>query len=164
MSPDPIIGDRVFLRPWELADAEWYVGARDDLVFRFTTERRELDVAEVRAAIERTRDDADLATFAICERDGPIVGSLALVFDGGAAEISYFLAEGGRGRGLATEAVALAIAWAAERGVDRVGASVAAGNVGSAAVLERAGFTRAGSAEHAQLGPSTTWTIELGRA
>ena len=51
------------LRPWEQADAAWYVAARDEEVFRWTTERRDLTVAETAAAILRVNASADVIRF-----------------------------------------------------------------------------------------------------
>ena len=103
------------LRSWDVADARWYVEARDDVVFQFTTEDRELTVGEAQDAIRRALDDSELAVFAITDEFGKIVGNVALRFMGDAAEISYFLTPAGRGYGLATDAVRLAATWAIER-------------------------------------------------
>ncbi len=43
----------VLLRPWRIEDARWYVEARDEEVFRWTTEKRTLTVQETEEAIER---------------------------------------------------------------------------------------------------------------
>src|SRR5690606_12547425 len=56
-------------------------------------------------------------------------------------EIGYFLIESARGRGYATEAVRMLIAYAFEfMGMNRVAASCDAHNRASAAVLRRAGM------------------------
>src|SRR5215204_6270897 len=115
-----VLGDEIRLRPWTGADAEWYVAARDEEVFRFTTERRDLTGAEVTAAIERARDDPTTAAFAITDRDGTLVGNLAITMNGTFADLSYFLAPAGRGRGLATDAVRAAVGWLADRGTTEV--------------------------------------------
>lgn len=61
---------------------------------------------------------------------------------GGEVEIGYALIPSARGTGLATEAVALLIAWAQRQPVVRaVTARVEPGNVASERLLERLGFT-----------------------
>lgn len=150
------------LRSWDVADARWYVEARDDVVFQFTTETRELTVPEAQESIRRALDDRELAAFAITDDRGELVGNLALHFTAEAAEISYFLTPAGRGRGLATDAVKLAATWAIERGADRVVAQVATGNTPSAAVLQRNGFERTGESDHPSLGTVTIWRLRRG--
>ena len=58
----------------------------------------------------------------------------------GSAEIGYRIAEGANGRGYAGEAVRLALAAAAARGVRRVTAMVTVSNLASRRVLERNDF------------------------
>ncbi len=154
-----MVGTMTRLRGWEKSDAEWYVQARDEVVFEFTTESRGLTVSETSDAIRRARDDDSLAAFAITDADGSLVGNLAVSFTETEAEISYFLAPGGRGRGIATEAVGLASSWALKRGATRVVANVAVANEASAAVLRRTGFTSTGAAWHRTLGAVTVWTL-----
>ena len=154
-------GERVTLRPWSLDDAGWYVEARDEIVFRYTTERRDLLVTEVIHAIEQARTSAAFAAFAIADEDGDLVGNLAIDFRGDTAEISYFLAPDGRHRGLATDAVKVALHWLRGEGVQQVVAVVARDNDASARVLKRAGLTPAGSVEHPRLGPSVRWNLLL---
>jgi RimJ/RimL family protein N-acetyltransferase len=61
----------------------------------------------------------------------------------GVVEIGYGVGEAYRGRGFATQAVALLLAEAfSQRGVSRVLAETSAGNVASQRVVERNGFTR----------------------
>jgi RimJ/RimL family protein N-acetyltransferase len=154
-----LVGEVARLRPWEVAEAEWYVEARDDVVYQFTTEDPELTVREVQEAIRQAREDTELAAFAITDELGELVGNLALRFIADAAEISYFLTPAGRGRGLATDAVRVAASWAIERGAHRVVAQVATGNTASEAVLQRNGFERTGVGDHPTLGVVTTWTL-----
>jgi RimJ/RimL family protein N-acetyltransferase len=61
------------------------------------------------------------------------------------AQIGYWLAAAGRGRGYATRAVVLLTSWLFELGAARVFLTVVAGNEGSAAVARRAGFVYEGT-------------------
>lgn len=134
------------LRPWTVDDAAWYVAARDEEVFRWTTERRGLTVAETEAAILRVNASDDVISWAITDARGTtLFGNLALVYDQatGCAEVSYFLAAAGRGRGLATAAVSTVCEWAfANLATDRILLQTRPGNTRSQAVAQRAGFVR----------------------
>ena len=61
------------------------------------------------------------------------------------AQIGYWLAPEGRGRGYATRAVVLLTAWLFGLGAARVFLTVVAGNEGSAAVAVRAGYVLEGT-------------------
>lgn len=154
-------GDRVTLRAWRAGDADWYVAARDEAVLAFTTERDELTVAEVVAAIEAARTSRSTAAFAIEDEHNRLVGNIAAEITDGAADISYFLAPDGRGRGLVTDAIRTVVRWLRSQPVASVRAVTANGNDASAASLARAGFQPAGPTEHPQLGPSTRWELAL---
>ena len=160
MNVPSLVGDRARLRPWCVADAEWYVAARDDLIFQWTTESPALTVAEAQAAIAALADDDAVASFAVCDSDDRLVGNVTAVIDDGTAEVSYFLAPEGRGRGLASDAVGLLTGWlVGAMEVDRVVATVAAGNVASTAVLEATGFRVVDTTTHAALGESEIWEL-----
>jgi RimJ/RimL family protein N-acetyltransferase len=73
--------------------------------------------------------------------DGEIVGSVARWYEGGTAEITYWIDRAHWGRHIATRAVGLFLDALRERPV-RV--RVAADNVASIAVLEKLGFRRIG--------------------
>jgi [ribosomal protein S5]-alanine N-acetyltransferase len=153
-----LAGDRVTLRAWTHADADWYVEARDDVVYRFTTERPDLTSEEVREAIDRTRLSPSSVAFAIDDDGGTLIGSLAVDIDENSAEISYFVGPPGRHRGLATDAVCTVVRWLASCDIREVVAVVARENAASARVLERVGFVPAGPVEHPRLGPAVRWT------
>ncbi|WP_157987970.1 GNAT family N-acetyltransferase [Jiangella endophytica] len=111
-----VTGERTTLRPWRADDAAWYVAARDDQVLAFTTERADLTVAEVVAAIEAAHASDSTAAFAIEDEHHRLVGNLAAEITGDTAEISYFLAPDGRGRGLMIDAIRT---WSAGSGRSR---------------------------------------------
>ncbi|MEL6891614.1 MAG: GNAT family N-acetyltransferase [Actinomycetota bacterium] len=160
MQVDVLAGDLVELRPWRVEDASWYVEARDPSIYRWTTEDPELTIEAAARAISGIAENESVAACAIWSDELGLVGNIAVEIDvdGRVGEVSYFLGAAARGRGFATEAVELACAWVlAQEFVDSIRAEVAHGNRPSERVLERAGFTRVGEAEHPTLGPSSVW-------
>jgi RimJ/RimL family protein N-acetyltransferase len=134
------------LRRWNPDDAAWYVSARDEEVYRWTTEPRDLSVEILRAVIERNRRAPGWVGLAITDAaTGEIIGNIALrpeSDDGETAEVSYWLAPHGRGRGAATESVRALCAWAfASTPVTTITLKTYPGNHASQAVAQRAGFT-----------------------
>jgi len=83
-------------------------------------------------------------------------GGFKTPIDGGEIEIGYNVAPGFRGRGIATQAVALLLAEAFGSGLRRVRAETVGGNTASERVLEKAGFERGGEAPRAE-GPCRLW-------
>jgi [ribosomal protein S5]-alanine N-acetyltransferase len=146
MSPATHWDATVVLRPWSPGEAARYCALRDADVFRFTTEDPDLDEAAARRRIEADLRRPDLARFAICEDDGPPLGSVTVTRCGDRVEISYWLGPEGRGRGLATRAVGLATDWAVrEWGPAPVRLEIDPANTRSIAVAERCGFHPAGT-------------------
>ncbi|MEM8532212.1 MAG: GNAT family protein [Chloroflexota bacterium] len=135
----------VVLRLWHPDDAEWYVHARDEQVFRWTTERRELTVQETAHAIQQINDDANVFAFAIAHnQSNELLGSIAIVRDQTkpqSAEVMYWLAPQGRGRGVATQALQIIVAWAFNTlNVDQILLQTHVDNIPSQRVAERVGF------------------------
>jgi RimJ/RimL family protein N-acetyltransferase len=140
-----LCADGFLLRPWEVEDAGWYVASRDDEVFRWTRESPDLTVAETEEAIRAGNRDPDALGFAIVDGEsGEKLGSICLAFreqSRDCAEVMYWLAPWGRGRGIATSAVKLLSQWAFDTlGVRRVTLKTLAGNARSQRVAQRAGF------------------------
>lgn len=81
---------------------------------------------------------------AVCRRDsGAVIGHVGLSPVRGDVEIGYAIAEAEQGHGHATCAVRTAAGWALQRfGLGAIHAIVAAENVASCRVLERAGFVQ----------------------
>jgi RimJ/RimL family protein N-acetyltransferase len=104
----------VRLREWADGDAGWYAeSVRDPLIQRFTTDSPTLDAAQVLAAIVGLRAADDAEGFVICDSaTGQRLGNIALSHDGQTGEVSYWVAAEGRGRGVATRALALFSSWA----------------------------------------------------
>lgn len=137
--------NEVVLRPWHPDDAEWYVHARDEQVFRWTTERRALTVQETAYAIQQTNDDDTVFAFAIADsQSNKLLGNIVVVRDQTkpqTVEVMYWLAPQGRGRGVATEALQLVVAWAfSALNVDRILLQTHVDNIPSQRVAVRAGF------------------------
>ena len=138
--------DAILLRPWEPDDADWYVSARDDEVYRWTTEPADLTVEQARASIESHRALPRYAAFAVVDRmTGRLVGSVGLApvsETGEVAEVSYWIAPEGRGRGAATAAVRLLVSWAFEAWaqLERIELQTLPENAASQRVAERTGF------------------------
>lgn len=130
------------LRPWRVEDAAWYVAARDEAVFQWTTEKRDLTVAETEAAIRRVNAGTDAACFAIVDHTSQaLLGNVAMTLDGREGEVMYWLAPAGRGRGAATQAVVCACDWAFQSlGLERITLMTLPGNLPSQKVALRAGF------------------------
>lgn len=143
--PERIHGDGFYLRKWKVNDAEWYIHARDEEIFQWTTEKHDLTVAETEAAILRVNARTDAVSFAIVDSStDSLLGNMALVIfpdDTGAAEMMYWLAAAARGRGIATQAVLLFRDWAFQSlGLTRILLKIRPGNRRSQRVAERAGF------------------------
>lgn len=133
------------LRPWAVEDAAWYVAARDEVVFALTTERPELTVAEAVARMQAAIADPAAAGFAIVDGEGRLVGNVGALIEGTDAEISYWVAAEGRGRGAATAALAAAADWAAALpGISRLRLVIHPDNPGSRRVAGKVGFVAAG--------------------
>jgi len=145
----PLRGALTTLRAWELEDAEWYVTARDEEIFRWTTEPRKLDAGVVRAAITQNAREPKFVGLAITDRQtGELIGNISLVLsdlERGQVEVSYWLAPVGRGRGAATDAVRVICRWAFDSlPVDRIELRTKHGNAASQRVAARTGFEPVG--------------------
>ncbi len=145
----PLLGEAIALRAWEQDDAEWYVRARDEEIFRWTKEPRDLTTELLRNAIERYQGRPTYAGFAISDASsGSLLGNIALVIseaDPCWAEVMYWLAAPARGRGAATQAVRTIARWAFETlAIERIELLTDAENNASQRVAQRAGFVPRG--------------------
>lgn len=161
-------GDTFFLRPWQVEDAEWYVKARDESIFRWTTEKRDLTVEQTKAAIQAANSSSTSHCFAIVEsKSRRLMGNIALVImeqAKGTGEIMYWLAPEGRGSGLATKSVVLLSNWALRTLLlERVMLKTNSANVASQRVAERAGYRRRQITDLNRLNAEYLW-FELKRA
>ncbi len=152
----------VRLREWADEDAAWYVDSvRDPLIQRFTSESPALEAGQVLAAIVRLRaSDAD-AGFVICDAvTGARLGNIALARDGRAGEVSYWVAAEGRGRGVATRALALFSAWSFRvAGLDELRLEVHRDNLASQRVAVRAGYQRDPGRDESRQVKGVSWPM-----
>jgi RimJ/RimL family protein N-acetyltransferase len=80
------------------------------------------------------------------EESGELLGHVGFSPLGDDVEVSYAIAEGARGRGYGTQALACACGWvAAAFAVGRIVAVTALANLSSHRTLERAGFVHSGT-------------------
>ncbi|HZZ97701.1 MAG TPA: GNAT family protein [Jatrophihabitantaceae bacterium] len=136
-------------------DAQWYAHvSRDPEIQQFTTDPPDLTADAVRAAIAASRDDPRREAFLICgASDTDRLGNLAIELCGDEAELSYWVAPGARGRGVATRAIGFACRWVADHAdAARVVLWAHVDNAASRRAAERAGFTLVGLGTR-QLGP-----------
>jgi RimJ/RimL family protein N-acetyltransferase len=134
----------VRLRPYEPADS--------DALFEWMRDPEAVALAAFTAADpdDRTAFDAWLArnlanpsvVYRMIEVDGVAVGTISSFVIEGDREISYWINRAHWGSGIATKALEAFLAELPERPLF---ARTAAHNIGSARVLERAGFVRVGT-------------------
>ena len=143
--------DRISLEPFRAGDEDALLaGARDPLVAQFAgVPWSDMGRADMTVLIEerwpalRAAGSGAISSIRDAQTDA-VLGYLPF-FDVNVthrrAELGYWLLPVGRGRGIATEAVALIVEWAlGDFGLLRMQASTDVGNVASQRVLERAGF------------------------
>jgi RimJ/RimL family protein N-acetyltransferase len=133
----------IVLREWRNEDAAWYAEAvRDSEIQRYTTEPASLTAADVATAITRLagRDDAEGYLIAD-EETGERLGNIAVEYDGSIAEVSYWVAAPGRGRGAASAALRAICALARTR-CTVIRLWTHADNAASQRVASAAGFHR----------------------
>jgi [ribosomal protein S5]-alanine N-acetyltransferase len=132
------------LRDWSPADGTWYAAQlADPDILRFTSEQVTTTAEDFRAALAALQGRHNQAGFAIADAaTGELAGNIAadLTADG-VAEVSYWVAPGFRGRGMASHAIGQICAWiAANWQVERIDLWTHAENIASQRAAERAGF------------------------
>ncbi|HEU4480279.1 MAG TPA: GNAT family N-acetyltransferase [Actinomycetota bacterium] len=132
---DVRVQNRAFLEPFE--------PRRQESFYTLDTQRRQIDLAQ-----QQWDEDLGFAFGVFGPRDG-LIGRVALsnVVRGAwqNATLGYFVVESECGRGIATEAVGLAVRFAfADAALHRVQAGVMPRNRASARVLEKNGFRHEG--------------------
>jgi [ribosomal protein S5]-alanine N-acetyltransferase len=135
----PLTDGVVALRPWRPEEAGWYVEqALDPEIQRFTNEPATLTEAEARAAIEDMLATGAHAGLVITDAaTGELLGNAGLTADGA---VAYWVAAPARGRGIATRAVRLLVAYAETLGILRTTLWTHVDNTGSRRAAEAAGF------------------------
>jgi [ribosomal protein S5]-alanine N-acetyltransferase len=157
-----IADDVVVLRPWDVADAQWYaeIAAHDALIQRFTTESSTLTAAEVRTAIvELLTEPVGAVGFLIADAvTGQRLGNMALAHRDGVGQVSYWLAGYARGRGVATRALGLLSGWAlTSLDLHELRLWTHIDNHASTAVAERAGYRRDPKRDQSRTVKGHTW-------
>jgi RimJ/RimL family protein N-acetyltransferase len=151
--PAPILGASISLEPLTAGAADVLDRlAREDDVRRFTrvpAEPRDGFGAEWAARYVQGWRDGASAAFLIRDSDGDLVGFAAFVRldrDAREGEIGYIVDAAVRGRGIASEALALLTAWGfAELGLERIELRIEVENPASQRVAERCGYTHEGT-------------------
>jgi RimJ/RimL family protein N-acetyltransferase len=137
-----LAGERVLLRPWRAGEGAWFVHARDEQTFMWTSEHRDLTPEDAELAIAAA---AHPYSFALVERaTGQLAGNFPVLVNGDVAVIGYWLAPAARGRGLVRDALATVLRWLPSIGVTRAELEIKDGNVASIRAAESAGFTHEG--------------------
>jgi RimJ/RimL family protein N-acetyltransferase len=133
----------IVLRDWQSDDAAWYAEAVQDVeIQRYTTEPPDLTATEVATAIAALEGREDAEGYLIADAEtGERLGNIAIRYDGPVAEVSYWVAAPGRGRGAASAALRTVCALADGR-CEVVRLWAHADNVGSHRVALAAGFHR----------------------
>lgn len=134
--------ERLRISPWSDADAEWYVAAVDESdIRRWTREPQDRTVEAWRQDLRAIADSERREWSRIEAVDGALVGSISASADEDGVEFRYWIADGSRGRGYATEALRGAVGWWCDAGgAERFRLDIHPENVGSHRVAERAGF------------------------
>ena len=150
--PDPLLrDDAVLLRPWAPADLPGLLaGFGDPVVQRWswplTTPYTARDAERFLHDQEQGRLEGEELQWAVVDPAAPgsVLGGASLyglAAEPGRGAVGYWLAPGGRGRGLATRAVRLVAGWAFDRlGLSLLELTCSPDNAASARVAERAGF------------------------
>ena len=148
----PTLTGPVVLRPWAEQDVdEVFRACQDSEIQRYTN----IPVPYLRQHAEffvgpfqrKNWADRSGAGFAVTDGDGEqLLGACGLVgvdLEARRSGVGYWVAPWGRGRGVATGALALLSAWAtAEVGLRELYAEVEEANAASRRVAERAGFVQ----------------------
>lgn len=150
---EPLRDDRVVLRPWRREDLpDVHAGMQDPEVPRWTRIPEGNPPHEVRRYFDgqdRAQADGVELVLAVADpADDRFLGSISLLrvdLAEARAEVGYWLAPWGRGRGVLTSALTLLSRWAlTDGGFARLELRIDPRNVASLAAGERAGYVREG--------------------
>ena len=144
---------RLRLRPYRADDAQAMFGLYSDpRVMRYWSFPPWVEVAQARAYLDHAKagmDSGDIFPWAIADGESDrLIGALTLFslhVEQRRAEIGYSLSPGFQGRGLAEEALRLALGFAfSSLGLRRMEADIDPRNNASCRLVERLGFQREG--------------------
>lgn len=149
------------LREWSPEDGAWYAAQlSDEAIQRFTTEQASTTAQDFRAALERLNSRSDQAGFAIVDpATGELAGNMAAERRGdGTVEVSYWVAAGFRGRGLAGDALMQMRRWiAAHWRVTQIVLWTHAENIASRRAAEKGGFRYASDRDEVKIIDGRAW-------
>jgi RimJ/RimL family protein N-acetyltransferase len=148
---EPIVGDRVLLRLWRIADAEQVAAiCADPEISRWTLVPANYTVDDardfIRHSVEHWKHDVS-AAFCVAPADDEdtVIGAIGvMVRPPDIGHVGYWVAASARGRGVATEALRLISRWALDAGFPRLELQVIPGNEVSGRVAERVGYREEG--------------------
>lgn len=146
----PLLGERVLLRPFEMADAPAaHAVCGDAEVMRFVGEGGPVDrerSATMIAGYQAHQERHGFAFWAVIERSsGELIGDAGLEVTEHGVELGYTLGRSWWGQGLSTEAARLCLCAAfGPLDLPRLVALADVDNPASARVLEKIGFRRRG--------------------
>lgn len=146
--PEFIVGTSIRLRRSLPADAQAvYLACADEDVMRFMEwpahESVDGAIAYMNGCADRWAQGTEYHWVIEDLHGGPLLGCIACRIKGHAADFGYFLDKAAWGKGFATEAATLLMAWLAEEpSVLRIWASTDVENIKSAHLLERVGMQR----------------------
>ena len=145
-----LTSERLTLRPFREPDIDAVVAAaKDPEMLRWMAWAPGHTVEQARAwcTVHAHADPEHQINFAVVAEGGRCAGGIGLnraAWDGGRAEIGYWIAPWARRTGYAVEAVRAVTAYAFRAGLYRVELLAATGNIASQRVARSAGFTREG--------------------
>jgi RimJ/RimL family protein N-acetyltransferase len=137
----------VVLRPLETSDAEaLFVAHSDPDVHYYWASAAHANVAETRDYLARTLEMAGSHCWAITESGGEALGRISVfVQREGVGEVGVILRRAAAGRGLASKALTLVLAFGLDTlRLHRIYADIDPDNSASLSLFQRAGFQREG--------------------
>ncbi len=135
------------LRPLDVADADALFAAHGDVqTHKYWSSPAHDSVAETAKYIQETLDLPGAHVWAITENGDEALGRIGLYGDReGVADIGIIMRPEATGRGLASKALNLVVAYGFdELGLHRIGADIDPDNTSSISLFLRAGFQREG--------------------
>jgi len=149
--PLPIETDRLVIRPWSDDDLPYLETMFDDReVMRYITLRRRT-IPEMLDEYRARYDELGLSFWALCEKQGSIVGEVGFAFNDveGCPEVGWALGRDAWGHGYATEGTRACIdACFAHTDHDRIVAMVDTRNERSLRTAGRLGMRAVGEVDH----------------
>jgi len=161
MPPDLLETTRLRLRPISIADVDpiFESYAQDDEVTRYLIWRPHRSRSETEAYVGRctvTPPEVERTYMLVGRDDGVLRGAFALRWPARhRVDCGYLLARRWWRQGLMTEAITAVADWALQQAsVFRISAVCDVDNIGSAGVLEKAGFVREGVLHRCMMHPN----------